>query len=62
MHACKAAAGEPLLEISIIYATIVCNDIPLLEAITNFASCSQDLKQLCIDRSHIHGYTYLHQN
>ena len=62
MHACKAAAGEPLLEISIIYATIVCNDIPLLEAISNFKSCSQDLKQLCIDRSHIHGYTYLPQN
>ena len=60
-HACKAAAGEllyiPLLSVMTLH-------YHRLYQISSLAAnlSLEVLKQLCIDRGHLHRYTYLPQN
>ena len=65
MHACKAAAGEPLLEI--LYIPLLPVMTPHYHRLYQISSLAANLslevlKQLCIDRGHLHRYTYLPQN
>ena len=60
-HACKAAAGEPLYIPLLSVMTLHYHRLYQISSLAANLSL-EVLKQLCIDRGHLHRYTYLPQN
>ena len=60
-NACKAAAGEPLYIPLLSVMTLHYHRLYQISSLAANLSL-EDLKQLCIDRSHLHKYTCLPQN